>query len=138
MITINISEFYKDAVGEVLEVEVNNEVYELLINTFRKEAHAEEMRDIRHIDVNGYSEGTTEMYTSRQEQAVEEYVMLQMDKEVLRQAFNSLSLLQQERIYLYFFCNLSTREIADKTGVSQNVVWKSIQRALNKLKKFFV
>lgn len=32
--------------------------------------------------------------------------------------------------------NLDIIEIADKIGVSQNVVWKSIQGAINSLKKF--
>lgn len=38
---------------------------------------------------------------------------------------------------LYFFKGMTTREIADKLGVSQNVVWKSIRGSINTLKKFF-
>ena len=88
-IKIRIKDFYKDAVGETEYTYVTEEVYEALVNTFRKETHAEEMRDLRHITVNGYVEGMT------------------------------------------------TREIADKLGVSQNVVWKSIRGSINTLKKFF-
>ena len=59
-IKIRIKDFYKDAVGETEYTYVTEEVYEALVNTFRKETHAEEMRDLRHITVNGYVEGMTE------------------------------------------------------------------------------
>lgn len=37
-----------------------------------------------------------------------------------------------------FFEGLTSREIADRQGVRQNAVWKSIQGAIETLKKFFV
>lgn len=46
-IKIRIKDFYKDAVGETEYTYVTEEVYEALVNTFRKETHAEEMRDLR-------------------------------------------------------------------------------------------
>lgn len=48
-----------------------------------------------------------------------------------------LSQQQMARLHLYFFKGMTTREIADKLGVSQNVVWKSIRGSINTLKKFF-
>ena len=39
---------------------MTREVYEALVDTFRKEAHAQEMRDIRHTTKDGYTEGETE------------------------------------------------------------------------------
>lgn len=59
-IKIRIRDFYKDAIGETEYAYVSSEVYEMLTNTFRKEAHAEEMRDSRHCAVMGYQEGETE------------------------------------------------------------------------------
>ena len=47
-IKIRVKDFYKDAVGELEYTYVTREVYEALVDTFRKEAHAQEMRDIRH------------------------------------------------------------------------------------------
>ena len=48
-IRIRVKDFYKDAVGELEYTYVTREVYEALVDTFRKEAHAQEMRisDIR-------------------------------------------------------------------------------------------
>lgn len=48
-IRIKIKDFYKDAVGETEFTYVSHEVYEALADTFRREAHAEEMRDLRHL-----------------------------------------------------------------------------------------
>lgn len=47
-IRIRVKDFYKDAVGELEYTYVTREVYEALADTFRKEAHAQEMRDISH------------------------------------------------------------------------------------------
>ena len=59
-IRIRVKDFYKDAVGELEQTYVTREVYEALADTFRKEAHAQEMRDIRHTTKDGYTEGETE------------------------------------------------------------------------------
>lgn len=59
-IRIRVKDFYKDAVGELEYTYVTREVYEALVDTFRKEAHAQEMRDIRHTTKDGYTEGETE------------------------------------------------------------------------------
>ena len=47
-IRIRVKDFYKDAVGELEYTYVTREVYEALADTFRNEARAQEMRDIRH------------------------------------------------------------------------------------------
>ena len=52
-IRIRVKDFYKDAVGELEYTYVTREVYEALVDTFRKEAHAQEMRDIRHTTKDG-------------------------------------------------------------------------------------
>ena len=116
-IKIRIKDFYKDAIGETEYTYVNEEVYEALVNTFRKEAHAEEMRDLRHITAHGYVEGDTEDLIMDTGASLEDIVIRQIEIEI--------------------FEGMTTREIADKMGVSQNVVWKSIQGAINSLKKFF-
>lgn len=69
--------------------------------------------------------------------SLEDIVIRQIEIEILQKAMQSLTEVQKERLHLYFFEGMTTREIADKMGVSQNVVWKSIQGAINSLKKFF-
>ena len=40
-IKIRVKDFYKDAVGELEYTYVTREVYEALVDTFRKESHAQ-------------------------------------------------------------------------------------------------
>ena len=59
-IRIRVKDFYADAIGETEYTYVTKEVYEALTETFRKEAHAQEMCDLRHVTKEGYTEGETE------------------------------------------------------------------------------
>lgn len=137
LLKIRVKDFYKDAIGEMEYTYVTEEVYEILANTFRKEAHAEFMRDLRHVTVTGYVEGNTEDIMMDSEKTLEEQVIGKMDLELLQIAMQSLTDIQKERLHLYFFKGLTTREIAEKYKVSQHVIWKSLQGAINKLKKFY-
>ena len=136
-IRIRVKDFYSDAIGETEYTYVTKEVYEALTETFRKEAHAQEMRDLRHITKEGYTEGETEELAFDSGESLEDMVIRQIELETLQKAMQSLTEVQRERLHLYFFEGLTTREIAEKMEVSQNVVWKSIQGAINNLKKFF-
>lgn len=136
-IKIRIKDFYNNAIGESEYAYVSKDVYEILVNSFRKEAHAQLMRDLRHRTVDGYVEGDTEGLMINQEESLEEQIILKMDLEILQVAMQSLTDIQKERLHLYFFEGLSTREIAEKQGTNQNAVWKSIQASIKKLKIFF-
>lgn len=136
-IRIRIKDFYKDPIGDKEYIYVSKAVYEALAETFRKEAHAQEMRDLRHVTRNGYTEGETEELAFDTEELLEDAVIRQLELEMLQKAMRSLTKVQRQRLQMYFFEGMTTREIADKMGVSQNVVWKSIQGAMNSLKKFF-
>lgn len=136
-IKIRIKDFYKDTIDETEYTYVTEEVYETLVDTFRKEAHAEKMRDLRHIAVFGYVEGDTEDFIMDAGTSLEDIVIRQIEIEILQKAMQSLTEVQRERLHLYFYEGMTTREIANKVGVSQNVVWKSIQGAIKTLRKFF-
>lgn len=134
---IRIQDYYKEAVGDAEYTYVTPEVYEILANTFRREAHAEQMRDLRNRTAEGYTEGDTENLLMESPESLEDMVIRQMEIESLQKAMQTLSEIQRERLHLYFFEGMTTREIATKSGVSQMVVWKSIQGAIKKLKNFF-
>lgn len=136
-IRIRVKDFYKDAIGETEYTYVTREVYEALTETFRKEAHAQQMRDLRHISKEGYTEGATEELAFDSTESLEDMVIRQMELETLQKAMQSLTDAQKERLHLYFFEGLSTREIAQKQQTNQNAVWKSIQSSVKKLKNFF-
>ena len=89
--------------GEKEFVYVTREVYEALLHTFRREQHAQLMRDIRHLTLKGYVEGETEELLNENEMSLEDEVIHQMDLEILQKAIQSLTQEQKERLYLYFF-----------------------------------
>ena len=136
-IRIKVSDFYPNAVGENEYTYVSKEVYEVLTDTFRKEYHAQEMRDLRHMIRGGYVEGETEELMAEPGEALEEIVFRRMDMEKLQRAVQALSEGQKERLCLYFFEGLTVRQIAEKQGIMRNAVWKSIQGILEQLRKEF-
>lgn len=137
-IRIRIKDFYKDAIGEIEYTYVSEEVYEALVNTFRKEVHAEEMRDLRHVTKDGYVEGDTEDLLIETEESVEDYVIRQLEIKQLQKAMQQLTENQKERLQLYFFEGLTYRQIGEKLGISDKSVRESIDAALKKIKKIII
>ena len=136
-IRIKISDLYYNAVGESEYTYVSPEVYEALMNTFRKEAHAEQMRDLRNRVAESYIEGDTENMVFDTGESLEDQIIRQLDLEHLQTAMQTLSKIQKERLRLYFFEGLTTREIAALQHANRNAVWKSIAGAVDKLRKEF-
>lgn len=129
-IRIKIKDFYKDAVGETEFTYVSHEVYEALADTFRREAHAEEMRDLRHLTAGGYIEGETEERIAEETESLEDMVIHQMELETLQKAVQLLTEVQRERLHLYFFEGLTFRQIAEKTGISDMSVREIVEASL--------
>lgn len=136
-IRIRVKDFYKDAIGKTEYTYVTKEVYEALTETFRKEAHAQEMRDLRHVTKEGYTEGETEDLVFDSRESLEDMVIRQMELETLQKAMQSLTEVQRERLHLYFFEGLTYRQIAEKNGIGEKNVRESITGAIKKIKKFF-
>ena len=136
-IRIRVKDFYKDAIGETEYTFVTKEVYEALTETFRKEAHAQEMRELRHVTREGYTEGETEDLAFDSGESLEDMVIRQMELENLQKAMQSLTEVQRERLHLYFFEGLTYRQIAEEKGIGEKNVRESIAGALKKIKKFF-
>ena len=132
---IRVQDFYKDAVGNQEYIEVSEEVYEAMVNTFRKEYHAQEMKDFRHVTKDGYTEGDTEDLMLLQEESLEDYVIRQIEIENLQKAIQSLTAVQKQRLQLYFFDGYTYRQIGEKLGVDEKAVRNSITAALKKIKK---
>lgn len=132
---IRVQDFYKDAVGNQEYIEVSEEVYEAMVNTFRKEAHAQEMKDFRHVTKDGYTEGDTEDLMLFQEESLEDYVIRQIEIENLQKAIQSLTVVQKQRLQMYFFDGFTYRQIGEKLGVDEKAVRNSITAALKKIKK---
>ena len=134
---IRVQDYYREAVGDAEYTYVTPEVYEILANTFRKEAHAEQMRDLRNRTAEGYTEGDTEDLLMESPESLEDMVIRQMEIETLQKAMQTLSEIQRERLHLYFFEGLTYRQIAEKKGIGEKNVRESVASALKKIKNFF-
>ncbi len=94
------------------------------------------MRDIRHADMDGYLEGDTEQIIKNIETStVEDKALANFDKESLLSALECLNENQKRRITLYYFHDLTYRQIAEIDSVSDKSVRESISGAIKKLKK---
>ena len=136
-IRIRIKDFYKDATGNEEYAYVTKEVYEVLANSFRREEHAREMMDLRYRIRDGYVEGETEELMTGSVPSAEDAAIAQMELEGIQTAMQSLTRVQRRRLWLYFFEGMSTYDISLIEKTNQNAVWKCINAALKKLKKFF-
>lgn len=136
-IEIRIRDFYENAIGDEEYIYVSKAVYEELAGTFRRQAHAEQMRALRHMAADGYAEGETEDLMAYRGETLEEQIIRRIEMETLQKAMQSLTEVQRERLHFYFYEGLSSREIAELQRINQNAVWKSIQGAIKKLKNFF-
>ena len=108
-----------------------------MANTFRREAHAEQMRDLRNRTAEGYTEGDTEDLLMESPESLEDMVIRQMEIETLQKAMQTLSEIQRERLHLFFFEGLTYRQIAEKKGIGEKNVRESVASALKKIKNFF-
>lgn len=134
---IRVQDYYREAVGDAEYTYVTPEVYEILANTFRREAHAEQMRDLRNRTAEGYTEGDTEDLLMESPESLEDMVIRQMEIETLQKAMQTLSEIQRERLHLIFFEGLTYRQIAEKKGIGEKNVRESVASALKKIKNFF-
>lgn len=75
LIKIRLKDYYANAVGKDEFAYVTKVVFEALANIFRREEHAEEMRDLRHRTKVGYAEGETEELTFESGESLEDMVI---------------------------------------------------------------
>ena len=109
--------------------------------------YANEVKHIRRIERSYNDEGYTEDGVEDENgethsnlpdmdlHPVEDKVEANERKEMLLKAMEELTPAQKERLYLSYYKGYTHREIAEKQGISQCAITRSIQRAEEKLKK---
>ena len=91
------------------------------------------MRRVRTCSLDGYVEGETEyIYSVFSKEEPEDIVVV----ECLRKAVETLTDIQKRRLKLYFYNDLTAREIAELEGVSHKNVLKSLNEAIKKIQKY--
>lgn len=116
------------------EVEVTKEVFDLM-NRFELDDLKELNEFDRHIEHSELTEHTLNNRMLFKEESIEELIIRKTSLEDLRKAINMLPEVQRRRIKLYYFDELTEKEIARLENVSQKNISKSLTIAKNNLKE---
>lgn len=116
------------------EVEVTKEVFDLM-NRFELDDLKELNEFDRHIEHSELTEHTLNNRMLFKEESIEDLIIRKTSLEDLRKAINMLSEVQRRRIKLYYFDELTEKEIAKLENVSQKNISKSLTAAKNDLKE---
>ena len=110
---------------------------------FRRNEKKHYMRSVRSCSIYDFGEETEEhhpeivTYSLEEEILLKEEYLLNCERlEKVQDAISHLKAIQRERLIKFFFNGKSMREIAEEEGVNHSTVSKSINAAINKLKKF--
>ena len=125
---------YKTADGKRICVEVTTAVADLLEQTDRQ-IRSQGRQDRRYLDNGEYIDGLTDTTTVCPGEDIADLVCRMDSYERLHAAIETLSEVQRRRIILYYFEDLSYRQIAKLEGVNFRSVAESITGATKKLKK---
>lgn len=126
---------FRDGMGVLYEMEIDGELYGLL-NAFELEDLSYLNEWDRHIEQSELSEETLEQRMRRTPSSVEETVYQAIQREQLHQAIDCLPKTQRRRLLLYYFYDFTYEKIAEIEGCTVMPVKRSIDRALEKIKKF--
>ena len=122
---------YKFANGDVSEVEVDENIGKIIVDS-RKKEHANNEKQRYHCYSSDAAFEGKDYATETMESLYETIV----ENAHIKETFNKLTDIQKERLLLYA-SGLSAREIARREGTYHKTVLESIYAAKAKFKKFF-
>lgn len=127
---------FEDGQGVHHEMEINASLYRLL-DRFELDDLSYLNEVDRHLDQTELSEALLSRYVSVEQEILEDAVCRSMQWEAVRAEIARLPEVQKRRLQLYFFDGLTYEEIAACEGCTVMPVKRSIDRALEKLRKIF-
>jgi RNA polymerase sigma-70 factor (ECF subfamily) len=126
---------FTDSSGTDIFMEIGKEIFDAF-DRF-------ELDDISHMNRVGryyeHFELSDESLNNRAttiQESVDEIVAKRIDKDKLYEAISKLPELQRKRLILYYFKNMTFKEIADLEECKYQAIQDSIERAKSKLKEF--
>lgn len=124
--------FKKDK--EVITLNVTEEIYNIFNKSELKDLS--EMNEFdNHIEHLELDENSLFHRSFTKESSIEDLIMKRKDLDLLNEAINKLPLVQKRRLEMYFYDGLNTYEIAKIENCSHQAINKSLNLALNELKK---
>lgn len=123
---------YEFVTGEVLAIEVEDELGEVILELDRQERNNDRRESRRHMSLDGMD---FEGETFRAEADTPREAMGRVDTERLMKALDMLSASQKELLLKVYFKGMRVADIARVEGVSEAAVRKRLKKIYGKLKK---
>jgi len=127
---------YKTADGKQICVEVSTAVRNLLEQTDRQ-IRSQRRKDRRYLDNGEYIDGLTDTTIISPDEDIADLVCRMDIYNKFHSAIKSLPEIQRKRLLLYYFHDLTYRQIAKIEGVNHKTIVKSVALAISKLHKHF-
>lgn len=126
---------FKDGRNTIKYIEINDTIY-YEFNKFELDDKSQMNKYDRHIEHSQITEIALNKRAVKNEISVEEIVISDFEKEKIYNAILKLPEIQMRRIKMYFFEELTQKEIAKKEGTSIRAIQYSMKIALKNLKNF--
>ena len=127
---------FTDGQGVKVCMEIEKKLYELFDKYELEDLSFLNEQD-RHYYLRSDNDESFEERCADESESVEDAVITEMRNEALRKAIAGLPEVQRRRLLLYYFEGMSYEEIAQKEKCTVMPIKRSIDRAKEKIKKFF-
>ena len=125
---------FKDGINIFHEIEVSEKIYEAF-DKFELEDISQMHKYERHIEHSEIYENTLNSRAVDKPVSLEQEVENKIMVDELKDAINLLSEVQKRRLKMYYFEDMTLKQIADIEGCSPKNVFKSIEQAKENIKK---
>lgn len=125
---------FKDGINIFHEIEVSEKIYEAF-DKFELEDISQMHKYERHIEHSEIYENTLNSRAVDKPTSLEQEVENKIMVDELKNAINLLSEVQKRRLKMYYFEDMTLKQIADIEGCSPKNVFKSIEQAKENIKK---
>lgn len=125
---------FKDGINIFHEIEVSEKIYEAF-DKFELDDISQMHKYERHIEHSEIYENTLNSRAVDKPVNLEQEVENKIMVDELKNAINLLSEVQKRRLKMYYFEDMTLKQIADIEGCSPKNVFKSIEQAKENIKK---
>ncbi|WP_053956326.1 RNA polymerase sigma factor [Inediibacterium massiliense] len=128
---------FVDEEGKKIEVEISVAVAKLLFQTFVRKERNLRRSDERNLEHSELNEQILYQRALHKPESLEDTAFLNLQKEKLWRAIDTLPKIQRRRLILYYFEGFTYEQIAKIEGCSFRAIKYSVDCAKENLKKYF-
>ncbi len=128
---------FKNTIGEEIVMPISYEIFNSF-DKFELEDISQMHKFERHIEHSIIYEEKLYCRGVRKEQSILDYLINKELIEDLYQAIHKLSVVQKRRLILYYFYDKTLEQISKIESCSIHSVFVSINRSIDKIKKFLI